>query len=141
MNIQNPVEHKLLELYRKHDYIAYELINLLELTKTEIGEGSGNKLELYSTLESEIISKLTAVVRVIEGYELIDGSVSAGFYRCSMESLKLRRSIQILHNRNIDLLKYSLDKTLKMIDSFSMNTKYKLPSLNEPSPRFVDFSV
>ncbi len=141
MDIRICTEQKLLELYQNHDVLAFELLNLLKLTETEIAEGSGDKLEFYSSLEKELVSKLTSVVRVLKNYESIESSSTAGVHMCRLKSLELRKLIQESHDRNLKLLKLSIDKTSKMIDSFSMNRKYKFPVINEPSPRFIDFSV
>lgn len=136
----NRTELKLLKLYKKHESLSLETIDLLNLESTSINN-DGSNLEEYSLIEKDLVNKLFKLNRVIKSFELTDHIQSVELDRYRTKAAAHQKTIQELHKLNRNLLKSSLDKMSLIIDSFSRKSTYASSFVKQTPPQFIDVRI
>ncbi len=143
----NHTEIKLLKLYKNHELLSCEIIDLLNLESVSINDNNalknndGSNLEEYSLIEKDFVNKLFKLNRVIKCFELTDHIQSAELDRYRTKAAAHQKTIQELHKLNRNSLKSSLDKMSLIIDSFSRKSTYTSSFVKQPPPQFIDVRI
>ena len=158
LSILNPGEIKLLKLYKQHELISLEIINLLNLELVSINEenalinkdglnnnalinNNASNLEEYSLIEKGLVTKLFELNRVIKSYESAVSVYSPELDQCRTKASVRQKEIGDLSKMNRKLLKFSLEKMASLLDLFIRKSTYVSSSAGQIPPQFIDIRI
>ena len=158
LGILNPCEIKLLKLYKQHELISLEIINLLNLELVSINEenalinkdglnnnalinNNASNLEEYSLIEKGLVTKLFELNRVIKSYELACSVCSPELDRYRTKAAARQKEIRDLSKVNRKLLKFSLEKMRSLLDLFIRKSTYVSSFSGQIQPQFIDVRI